>query len=826
VNKVRTLPPLAVNTRRKANGMSKSDDHNLLLVESIDSVDRLNAQFYGRFPYPWSAVKFDYLEDPYFQTRMLNQEMGEWGYGLVRRHPKIWVAGCGTNQAAFTALRFPKAKVIASDVSTTSLKRCADTVRQLGISNLELREQSINQVEYEEQFDYVICTGVIHHNADPQTSLNKLAAALKPTGILELMVYNRFHWTIPAAFQKAVRLLGPSMQAVNFEEELVIARDLLNELPKDNLCGILSNNHADCPESMLADELLQPVLYSYTVESLAAMAGNSNLEILLPCLNQFDKTDRKFRWNMEFQEPRLKAVYEELSDTRRWQVTNLLLREKSPQLWFYLQRTNAGRPRKTERQISEEFLNGRFIRTATTQRGFIRQTDGTHELLANTLKFPIAAAESAVKPLYEGVDGQKTMRELFQQAGIEPTFANVNSARLTLTTPAFPYLQSTAFAEFEETAPARMGALLENFETSQRKEERLKRFRSVKPVSVNLDRSRIVNIGRLLPDESLPLLLQPGDDEVDLIEWALNNRDLIETHAVKEGALLFRGFGRPTAEQFARFAQSICAELLTDNGEHQRELVERGIYSPVFYPQDKQIIWHNENSYNYQWPTRIFFCCVKPPLQGGQTPIVDSRRVFAEVDAGIKEQFISKGVKYVRTYGDGAGLDWQTVFQTTNRVEVERRCRESLTEYRWLGENRLQTSCVRPAVVKHPRTGELTWFNQAQHWHTSCLDQATRAALQSMFPPEEMPRNCSYGDGSPIQDHDMEVILKIYGQLQVQFDWQAGDVLLLDNLLTAHGRNQYEGERKLLVAMGMMLDYGSVSIPRFTAAPGRAFQRQ
>ena len=79
-----------------------------------------------------------------------------------------------------------------------------------------------------------------------------------------------------------------------------------------------------------------------------------------------------------------------------------------------------------------------------------------------------------------------------------------------------------------------------------------------------------------------------------------------------------------------------------------------------------------------------------------------------------------------------------------------------------------------------------------------------------MFPEDEMPRNCFYGDGSLIEDGVMAEILKVYGELQVQFDWQRGDVLLLDNMLTAHGRNQYEGERKLLVAMGMMLDYTSV----------------
>ncbi len=336
------------------------------------------------------------------------------------------------------------------------------------------------------------------------------------------------------------------------------------------------------------------------------------------------------------------------------------------------------------------------------------------------------------------------------------------------------------------------------------------RFKSVKPVAINLQQASLVKTEYLYPGETMPLLVQPDDKEVDLADWAIDNRSLIESHLVKHGALLFRGFGPQTAEQFSRFAQCICVDLLRDNGEHQREVINEGVYTPVFYPPEKQLLWHNENSFNHRWPSRILFCCVKPPARGGETPIVDSRRVFATLNADIKERFIKTGVKYVRTYGAGAGLDWKIVFQTTSRSEVERQCQETFMDYEWLDGDRLRTSCVRPGVVRHPVTGETTWFNQAQHWHVSCLDQATHTALRSMFPEDEMPRNCFYGDGSRIEDSVMAEILKVYGELQVQFEWQNGDVLLLDNMLAAHGRTQFEGERKLLVAMGRMLDYASV----------------
>jgi alpha-ketoglutarate-dependent taurine dioxygenase len=177
------------------------------------------------------------------------------------------------------------------------------------------------------------------------------------------------------------------------------------------------------------------------------------------------------------------------------------------------------------------------------------------------------------------------------------------------------------------------------------------------------------------------------------------------------------------------------------------------------------------------------------------------------IEPQVREKFIRKQIKYVRNYGDSLGLNWQTVFKTTDRKQVEEYCRQNGMEYEWIDGNRLRTSCVRPAYISHPKTGDKSWFNQAQHWHFSCLDRATRQSVSSIFNEKEYPRNCYYGDGTPIEDEVVRDILKIYKALEFEIKWQAGDVLLLDNILTAHGRNPYTGERSLLVALGDMLTY-------------------
>lgn len=422
--------------------MIKSDEGNLRLVGSVESVDELNARFYGRFPYPWVPLTYSYPRDPQLMTALLHQDVGDWKFQAAPGKPKIWVAGCGTNQAILAALRFPNANVLGSDLSGESLRICSHTAERLQISNLELRQESINQATYRDQFDYVICTGVIHHNADPAATLRKLANALRPEGLMELMVYNRFHWIVPTAFQQSVRILGQSLRPANFELELSLARKIIKDLPQDTMMFQATRGHVEYPESQFADALLQPVLYGYTVESLESLAEKCNLELLLPRFNQFDAADGKTSWNMKFNDPILKERYESLPDTQRWQITNLLLLDSSPLLWFYLQRKDSGRQRKSERQVCEEFLDTTFVRINTTQVSYKLGENSNYELSPHLGSFPVIPPHRSVSKIAAAADGKTPMREIFKRLGLETAFAAVNHARLALATTAAPYLTS------------------------------------------------------------------------------------------------------------------------------------------------------------------------------------------------------------------------------------------------------------------------------------------------------------------------------------------------------------------------------------------------
>ncbi|MEH2121100.1 TauD/TfdA family dioxygenase [Nostoc sp.] len=327
---------------------------------------------------------------------------------------------------------------------------------------------------------------------------------------------------------------------------------------------------------------------------------------------------------------------------------------------------------------------------------------------------------------------------------------------------------------------------------------------------VKLTQGELIKLDFLKYGETLPVVLKPAVQNVDLINWIKDNQEFLQTKLLKQGAILLRGFNLERAAIFEQVCLMLCPNLFNENGEHIRGTVSANVYTPVFYPANKKLLWHNENSFNYRWPKKIFFGCSQPAEQGGETPIVDSRKVFELIDPKIRERFIEKKVMYLRNYDSRIGLDWSTVFQTQDQAKVEANCKEAGIDFEWKDNGRLRTRAVRPAVVKHPQTDEMTWFAQLQHWHTSCLDIQTRQTLLSSFQEEDLPRNCYYGDGSHIEDSVMEEICGVYEKLEITFSWQTGDLLILDNLLTAHGRNPFCGERKLFVAMGEMISFDEI----------------
>ena len=342
-------------------------------------------------------------------------------------------------------------------------------------------------------------------------------------------------------------------------------------------------------------------------------------------------------------------------------------------------------------------------------------------------------------------------------------------------------------------------------EAQQRINSKLSQFMNVAPQAVNLTHVNLTKTRYLSSEQTMPLVIQPALDDVDLIDWARSHRESIEKQLLEHGAILFRGFNTESASDFEQFALRICPELFGEYGDLPREGVSGKVYGSTPYPADQAILFHNESSHLQRWPMKIWFYCMQPAEQGGETPIVDCRRVYEALDPKIRERFIERKLMYVRNYVDGLDVSWQDFFRTTDKSVVEEYCRKASIDFEWKNGEVLQMRQVCDAVLTHPKTGEAVFFNQLQAHHVSCLEPATRASLLSLLKEEDLPRNVYYGDGTPIEDSVIDEIREIYGQLAINFPWQKGDILMLDNMLAAHGRNPYVGERKIVVAMGEMI---------------------
>jgi alpha-ketoglutarate-dependent taurine dioxygenase len=299
--------------------------------------------------------------------------------------------------------------------------------------------------------------------------------------------------------------------------------------------------------------------------------------------------------------------------------------------------------------------------------------------------------------------------------------------------------------------------------------------------------------------------LRPAIDGLSLLEWIQANREATLQKLQTIGAILFRDFGLLAIRDFEELLTHISGELVDYSYRSTpRTQVSGKIYTSTSYPAHQTIPLHNEMSYSRQWPMIIGFLCVEPSPEGGETPLADSRRVFAQIDPAIREEFSRKQVMYVRNYDDDFDLSWQEVFQTNSRAEVEDYCRKVGMTVEWTGANGLRTSQICQAVAEHPVTGEIVWFNQAHLFHVSSLGTDVRRSLQSGAQGNE-PRNAFHGDGTEIDEAALSHIRAVYENELVTFSWERGDVLILDNMLTAHGRKPYRGPRQIVVGMGRLV---------------------
>lgn len=302
-----------------------------------------------------------------------------------------------------------------------------------------------------------------------------------------------------------------------------------------------------------------------------------------------------------------------------------------------------------------------------------------------------------------------------------------------------------------------------------------------------------------LTEKGFPMLYRPAVEGIILKDWFAGHLPEIEKELQETGAILFRGFDIPTRDAFQDVIRQFGHDFLSyKDRSSPRSEIKENIYNSTEHPSDQVINMHTELSYSHTWPLKIAFYCYKEPDEGGETPIADVRKVLHRLSGPARQAFGEKGIRYRRLLQPGIGLPWQEVYQTTEKAVVEQYCASHQLEYTWLENDSLEIKWYRPAIRLHPATGEEVWFNHGFFFNAQALPREIMAAFPDA---EELPFNTYYGDGSPIPAAYIEEIRDAYQQESVFFPWKHGDILLMDNMLSAHGRNAYKGDREINVVM-------------------------
>lgn len=321
---------------------------------------------------------------------------------------------------------------------------------------------------------------------------------------------------------------------------------------------------------------------------------------------------------------------------------------------------------------------------------------------------------------------------------------------------------------------------------------------------VNISHTTATGAGELQA-QSLPLVITPGAGNVELSLWLNENRILLEEYLVQYGAVLFRGFEIDNVVKFNNLLKGFDTNPLpymfrsSPRKEINREI--KNVYLSTSYPNDRRINLHNESSYSRVWGRKIIFCCLCPAAQGGETPIADSRLVLKDLPSALREEFRAKGVKYIRNLTPDIGMPWQEVFQTTERAELIATCKKFNIDAEFVSDDHVIISWTKPAIYTHPVSGEETWFNHAFFFNKYSLYEEIGLASDEELPEETLPSNTFFGDGSEIDYAAYCSIKDAYEKNTVTFPYEKGDVIFLDNMLTAHGRNPYKGDRTIATAI-------------------------
>ncbi|MDQ3763729.1 MAG: TauD/TfdA family dioxygenase [Actinomycetota bacterium] len=311
------------------------------------------------------------------------------------------------------------------------------------------------------------------------------------------------------------------------------------------------------------------------------------------------------------------------------------------------------------------------------------------------------------------------------------------------------------------------------------------------------------------PASLLDVQLQPGKPPMLWVEtiddapsWAAEHSDALRTVVVEHGSVLVRGLGLRNAAEIGAVFQRLATGLMTEKEAFaSRRTYSDGVYSSSKWPNNQPMCMHHELSYTLEFPGLMLFACLRAPTDGGATAVADSPSVLDALPTELIERFEREGWLLTRNYNDEIGASVAEAFGTEDRGAVESYCRANAIEFQWQPDGGLRTRQRRSAVVRHPVTGARCWFNQIAFLNEWTIDPEVREFLVDVYGADGLPFNTRFGNGDAIGEDVVQLLNRVYEINTAREPWQAGDLMLVDNIRTAHSREPFDGPREVLVAM-------------------------
>lgn len=306
-------------------------------------------------------------------------------------------------------------------------------------------------------------------------------------------------------------------------------------------------------------------------------------------------------------------------------------------------------------------------------------------------------------------------------------------------------------------------------------------------------------------EDVFPLVYECRDARCDAsaaAAWVQGRGAALLHEARRHGALLLRGFGLRTAEDFDQFVAAFGLPAFTyEDSLSNAVRVNRTprVFTANEAPPDVQIFFHHEMAQTPLYPTRLFFFCEQPAESGGATPLCRSDWLWDRLVAEWPQfaaDVSARGLQYSNVMPgetdlqSGMGRSWQSTLKTATRDGAEQRLRSLDYTWQWLDDGCLRVTTPVLRGVHELPDGRRTFFNQLIAAYCGWKDARNDPA-----------KSITLGDGTPLDSDAVHAAVRIAEELAFDVPWQPGDVALVDNYVTMHGRRPFTGTRKVLAAM-------------------------